>query len=749
MGNCYQYEYINNSSLTIALNGYDCDGNFYSLNIPPSGEAGDEGLSLCLQQLSTEVINTYSTMGLVLTPAAVPCGDITPTPTPSVTKTPSPTPIICGSGFTTGAHYYVDCCGNSVSGTQSGLIVVYDYSKPSNGVKRMNVSASVVCQTPTPTKTPTQTPTPTVTQTMTPSSQVPQPTPSQTPSNTRQPVLGPQNECKVFTLFDMGVQCNVISQPTSPSSNDGILSLIVTGGTPPYSYFWNGGQRTQTLAGISSGSYGVSVVDYYGDYTATTVCSIFGPSPSPTMTMTPTPSTPPEPTYSDLCLIISSPSQYFEPIQFVPNGTQNGKPRWSGETNNIIWSITNSRWEITNWTLTTGLPVSTSQSNTPLSSWSIFGGTGTYTLTMSIGECPSVLPLKLNVQTQNTSCDGTSNCNGVLVATVNGGVPPYQYSINNGSTYQSINSFTNLCNGSVTLLVRDSGSPQNTLSQNVLIGSNGQPTTYSISLVSNGEQLVNPQTKNSSFSVNVSPAIPVGTTVTFTLTVESYQDYNQPGGGLITDQVTITKNSNPLSPNTQNSISQILARPNCSPYTLERVTKTRTYVISMTNGDTVTGSLVSSLFVTNPQIGDNGCVTKLEQSILGRVSLPSINGCTCCQPVTIPAINVGVTSHIIQTGTGDIVEPPAYRQILLSNPPGVSSASLACSITTGLPKFISDDWAITNGLIIYNDSTLTTKTYVNDPYGGNYAMLFDTANGQKYAVTFDSSGNVNTVTNCS
>jgi hypothetical protein len=745
MGNCYQYEYINNSSLTIALNGFECiDGNFYSLNIPPSGE----GLSLCIQELSSEVINSYSLLGLTLTPAAVTCGSITPTPTPTMTKTPSPTPIVCGSGFTTGAHYYVDCCGNSITGTNSGQIVTFDYSKPSNGVKRMNVSASISCPTPSPTKTPTATPTSTVTPTITRSGQVPLSTPTTTPSNTRQPVLGPQNECKVFTLFDMGVRCDVVSQPSSPSSNNGILSLIVTGGTAPYSYFWDGGQRTQTLTNISSGSYGVSVVDFYGDYTATTVCSIFGPSPSPTMTMTPTPSKPLGPVYSNLCLVISTPTQYLDPIQFIPNGTQNGKPRWSGVTNNIVWSSTNSRWEITNWTLTNGLPVSTSQSDVPLSSWSMFGGTGTYTLTMSNGGCPSVLPLKVNVQTQNTSCDGTSNCNGTLIVTPIGGVPPYQYSINNGSTFQSLNSFNNLCSGSFTLVVRDSGSPQNTLSQNVVIGSNGQPTTYSISLVSNGEQLVDSQTKTSTFNVNVSPAIPVGTTISFTLIVDSYQDYNQPGGGLITDQVTITKNSNPVSVTSNNSISQLLARPNCSPYQLERVTRTRTYVITMTNGDTVSGSLVSNLFVTNPQIGVNGCVTKLEQSILGRVTLPSINGCTCCTPITIPSINVGVTSHIIQTGTGEVSEPPAYRQILLSNPPGEATPALACNIQTGNQKFIDDSSTISNGLIIYNDPTLTTKTYTSDPYDGKYAMLYDTSNGVRYAVTFDEFGNVNTKTNC-
>ena len=73
----------------------------------------------------------------------------------------------------------------------------------------------------------------------------------------------------------MGVQCNIIQLPSTQNSNDGVLSLNVTGGTSPYSYYWTGGQRSKTLVGIPEGSYQVTVVDYYGDYSSTTICSLF------------------------------------------------------------------------------------------------------------------------------------------------------------------------------------------------------------------------------------------------------------------------------------------------------------------------------------------------------------------------------------------------------------------------------------------------------------------------------------------
>jgi hypothetical protein len=51
-------------------------------------------------------------------------------------------------------------------------------------------------------------------------------------------------------------------------------------------------------------------------------------------------------------------------------------------------------------------------------------------------------------------------------------------------------------------------------------------------------------------------------------------------------------------------------------------------------------------------------------------------------------------------------------------------------------------------LVIYDNSALSTQTYNSDPYSGNYAMLYDTNAGFRYAVTFDSAGVVATVYDC-
>jgi len=91
---------------------------------------------------------------------------------------------------------------------------------------------------------------------------------------------------------------------------------------------------------------------------------------------------------------------------------------------------------------------------------------------------------------------------------------------------------------------------------------------------------------------------------------------------------------------------------------------------------------------------------------------------------------------------------PTYRTIQLGNPPGDNNTAASCAITSGLTKFISYSFAITNGLVIYDNPALSMQTYNNDPYSGNYAWLYDTNAGFGYAVTFDSSGVVATVYDC-
>ena len=191
--------------------------------------------------------------------------------TPTPTTTPSPTPILCGSGITTGNYYYTDCCGNFQEGYGLEELVSLNYSLPYAGVNILNVPASTVCPTPTTTPTPTVTPTNTASNTPTPTiTPTSTHTPTVTPTPSREAVFTTKNDCDVITLFPLGVECSGIN-PTGPDTLDGKLFLKITGGTSPYNITWEGGQKTPYLFNLGGGFYNVTVVDYWGDYSAITI----------------------------------------------------------------------------------------------------------------------------------------------------------------------------------------------------------------------------------------------------------------------------------------------------------------------------------------------------------------------------------------------------------------------------------------------------------------------------------------------
>ena len=73
----------------------------------------------------------------------------------------------------------------------------------------------------------------------------------------------------------MEIECKV-SQPSTSDSFDGEVSVSISGGTPPYTTTWTWGNNNNiespAIGGIGNGSYSATTVDYWGDFTATTVC---------------------------------------------------------------------------------------------------------------------------------------------------------------------------------------------------------------------------------------------------------------------------------------------------------------------------------------------------------------------------------------------------------------------------------------------------------------------------------------------
>jgi hypothetical protein len=607
-------------------------------SIPTSGTVLVNGSdTLTIYFSSCQNINTFPCPALP-EPSQTPT--TTNTQTPTITKTPSSTPIICGIGITTGSYFYVDCCGIERSGYSVGETVYLNYGYQfTTGINKTNVSYATSCPTPSQTQTPTITPSVTQTSTVTPTpSKTNSATPTITPTPSNTPVYKLKNDCDTFTLFDLGISCNVIKQPSSGNA-DGILSLNITGGTSPYQILWNGILGQQTMTNFAAGLYNATVIDYYGDYTANTVCSLFAPSSTPTQTPTNTPSQTSIPSYPSICLIAIG-TQSYGPIQFTYSGILNGKPYWSsGSTYNIVWKT--NRWEVVGSDLTTPYPfngggifVSTTTSIPPLAGWVVNGGTQQYNISVTQGNCPSTLPLITTVTKTDATCNRGSNCNGVITILAQNGTKPYQYSIDNGNTWVLGNIFQGLCPNTYTVITRDSANSQ--VSNVVTINSEESAKTYqvSIALLPESNQTFNEDNYVQSLrfaKVSVTPALPVGVSLDVIINLTSLETVNGPGFGTITSTNVVTKNNVALSPYTSSVGTVTQTRPNCSPETQELTTVSTSYQFNMTGSDSIIISSNAILSILDGAIASQtNCVTQLLNTVNASIKQATINGCNCC-----------------------------------------------------------------------------------------------------------------------
>ena len=69
----------------------------------------------------------------------------------------------------------------------------------------------------------------------------------------------------------MGVSCNIVNI-FNKSGSTRSATLVVTGGTPPYSFIWENGNTTSTIINLPAGEYNATVSDAFSDYIIETSC---------------------------------------------------------------------------------------------------------------------------------------------------------------------------------------------------------------------------------------------------------------------------------------------------------------------------------------------------------------------------------------------------------------------------------------------------------------------------------------------
>ena len=702
VGTCVNKDSLAGSAaFTIVLNGPCCG----VIPVTPS-------------QTPTNTISPTQTPTITASPTQSPTNTPTTTPTTTITATPSSTPLVCGSGYTTGNHYYYDCCGNLVTGSDIETLVALDYTKPYVGIVLLNEPASVLCATPTNTPTQSATPTPSITPSVTPS---PTLTPTITPTTSMTPsspeVYVRENNCEVVTIFPMGIQCNVVN-PNTSTSQDGVVSLIITGGSAPYTITWDNGQIGQTLVGMQQGSYGVTVVDFYGDYTANTVCSIFAPSPTPTASVTVTPTMTPSPVYPNLCFFVDyGVGAVIGPLQFNWIGSFNGKPQWSyfnGVTTTYLrWNIELSRWQMYDWT-STGTLVSFVTTNIPTTGWQSEGNSQQAVVTVTEGTCPQSAPLTIRITTDPTTCGDVAPYDGGITISAVGGTAPYTYSIDNGQTFSSANVFSQLRNGNYTVVVRDSAG--STISRQATVTADYSTVSYQVYVNTSGVTQISEYNYQSSWCVEVNPPLPVGVTLSFDLSVSESKIIDQPGSGVSVPSTTVKKNDVAVTTTNITTSDNTTTRPNCDPYTRFEENRTALYPLTMQRGDIISGTSVSLITLTTPEIGPNGCATRVEQNTVVFAQSPILTNCNCCDISNLKVYG-GIPRHIVQySNSGGGQAPPTVNTSYLSLPG--SNICDVCSLRRIPTPVFNYDNTISVGTVFY---TVNTAGVLSSPFNGGFS----------------------------
>jgi len=388
------------------------------------------------------------------------------------------------------------------------------------------------------------------------------------------------NSCNIITLLPLGLDCDSIDT-TTPDDTNGIVALYITGGTSPYHVSWSNGSQGTLIKNLGPGEYTATVVDYYGDFTATTTCtvgfdtffleefencentdkiyyladlpSIFTTGKTYELT-TQTgcwinsgittytgqtyfnsfaeivsgpydtcqdclPEPTPPPVYPEnLCLAFSDVNINIT-IQLSSGSTINNYPSWVASTVPIVvyYSTGNTRWEISGWTYSNGTPIFNNPTPLPIGEWTILGS---YFNLLSITEGICVAPpLLITVQKTDPTC--TTINDGTIYAIPNGGIPPYTYSLD-GINYQIGNSFVGLSSGPYTIYLKDNNNT--VISQSVTLTAQATFQNYSINLTpltQNSLVVGDTETRTYTFKIEVTPTLPNNKTINFNLLVNN------------------------------------------------------------------------------------------------------------------------------------------------------------------------------------------------------------------------------------
>ena len=482
----------------------------------------------------------------------------------------------------------------------------------------------VLCEQSNPCPQPPASPSPT-----------PTPTPTQIPyitTTTTIPYFKPNpipikrgNECDVLTLYPMGVKCLSVD-PSTNTSFDGLLTLVITGGTPPYQINWENGSVSTVLSDLNVGEYSATVTDYYGDFVVRTTC-ILESQVTTTTTLIPVTTTTTIPFGENLCLTYIQSIAIFNLITneyeikdtvyqevLYPNGVINGQQQWLsiGGDYELYWNtgITS------NWIIEGPFPgqfVNSNPVTPPTVGWQPIGSSIITSVTVNVGECKPLSIIKFKVIENQPICGN----DGSIVINTTTGVPPYEYSINGGVTYQLSPTFMNLSPGTYLIFVKDStGSVGNTTVTLIPAPTSVYNLTLSLDVNTN------------SFTISLDNPLPIGASISFELNQQSvFKYWKRAIDPVPTYDCVVTVNGYGQLPIDSGTSTIIPSLNGCPPlFTGIEETYNRSGTFVITGNNVITGTYTDDILT--PNIGFcKGNNLSMSLSI-GQVN---VTNCDCCE----------------------------------------------------------------------------------------------------------------------
>jgi hypothetical protein len=324
----------------------------------------------------------------------------------------------------------------------------------------------------------------------------------------------------------------------------------------------------------------------------------------------------------------------------------NGQPAWygilpcgTGGEWFIYYNDVDEKWETSGLTSVVGI---TAEGTLTGSFYT--GPFGTYQtdynygLTVTNGTCTSSGAMVMTVTGNNPINGGDGN----IIINTEGGTTPYQYSIDGGTTYQSIPIFNNLKDGIYVAVTKDNNGF--IVRSTVTLKPAPNKTVYQVSLNTSSRLTVNTPTITTTeytTTVSVTPSLPIGTTISFDLYhTDNYKTSPYVSASTLTLNSVLTKNSIEIPINEIISVSSstINMAAGCQTNNVYITGTTDSWVnLTMISGDSI-------VVVTTVSVNRNGkypcyVATNNETYSLSNVTITGCSNCVVINQFREPQIS--------------------------------------------------------------------------------------------------------------